>query len=130
LKLLDDDHLRDLFLFHLLVLVILLIVDRIIDASDGHPVVNTSLINAGGQGVLRHREVSGSDQGLSGIVVLSASVTEELPDLLRAGGSSLPEFNSPLFKAVLGEGGLIAGCALDALTSSLIWKNLFNIRVL
>ena len=66
------------------VLVILLIIYWIVDAGDWDPVVDSSSVDAGCQGALGHCEVSSSDQGLGSVVVLGASIAEELPDLLGA----------------------------------------------
>jgi hypothetical protein len=93
---LDDLHRGDLLLLHLLVLIILLIVHWVIDASDGHPIVNSRGVDTSGQRVLRHRQICSCDQSLRGIVILLASVTEELPNLLRARGTSLPKLYTPL----------------------------------
>lgn len=58
------------FVLQLLVLVVLLVIDWVIDAGDGYSVINACLINASGQRILRHIQVSRHDKCLRCFVVL------------------------------------------------------------
>ena len=113
-----------------MVLIILLIINRVVDAGDGHSVIHPRLIDAGGQTVLRHGELSSADQGGGRRVVLTARVFEELPDLLRPRSSGLPKFCSPLVKGVLRERGLVTWRLFNSFSGGLTLDDPLHVVVL
>ena len=90
-----------------LVLIILLVVYWVIDARDGHPVVHACLIDASGQRVLWHVQVSSLDECHSSLIVLLAGVAKQLPYFLLAARSGLPELLAPLLELVHRERRLV-----------------------
>jgi hypothetical protein len=64
------------FIAQLLILVVLLIINGVINASDWNSVVNACLIDASGQRVLRHIEIGCQDQSLCCLVILLTCIAE------------------------------------------------------
>lgn len=49
------------FRFHLLVLVVLVVIHRVVDARDGNSVVYAGLVYASGERILRHGQIGSLD---------------------------------------------------------------------
>lgn len=90
------------------------VVVGVVDAADRHSVVDARLVDRRRQRVLRQLQLRGLNQGESRLGVLRAGVLEELPNLLGAARSRLPEFFAPLLERRLGHGGVVGECLLDA----------------
>ena len=113
-----------------MVLIILLVINGVVDARNGHSIVNTRLIDAGGQTVLWHGELSSADQCGSRRVVLTARVLEELPDFLGPRSSGLPKFCSPLVKSMLRKRCLITWRLFDSFSGGLTLDDPLHVVVL